>query len=48
MPLQHGMFLEDQLQFKEAEEKFLKANKPREAVLMCVKLLSCMLYSPVC
>ena len=32
------MFLEDQMMFKEAEEKFLKASKPREAVLMCVLL----------
>lgn len=32
----HGMYLEDQMMFKEAEEKFLKAQKPREAVLMYV------------
>lgn len=30
----YAMFLEDEGKFKEAEEEFIKANKPKEAVLM--------------
>ena len=32
--LKHAMFLEDEGEFKKAEEEFIKAAKPREAVLM--------------
>ena len=32
--LKHAMFLEDEGEFKKAEEEFIKAGKPREAVLM--------------
>jgi len=34
--LKHAMFLEDEGEFKKAEEEFIKAAKPREAVLMYV------------
>ena len=32
--LKHAMFLEDEGKFQEAEKEFIKANKPKEAVLM--------------
>lgn len=32
--LKYAMFLEDEGKFPEAEEQFIKANKPKEAVLM--------------
>ena len=32
--LKHAMFLEDEGKFQEAEREFIKANKPKEAVLM--------------
>ena len=32
--LKHAMFLEDEGDFKKAEDEFIKASKPREAVLM--------------
>lgn len=32
--LKHAMFLEDEGEFKKAEDEFVKAGKPREAVLM--------------
>jgi len=32
--LKHALFLEDDEKFKEAEEEFVKANKPREAIDM--------------
>eukprot|EP01013_Petalomonas_cantuscygni_P006238 TRINITY_DN1715_c0_g1_i1.p1 TRINITY_DN1715_c0_g1~~TRINITY_DN1715_c0_g1_i1.p1 ORF type:complete len:1783 (-),score=555.37 TRINITY_DN1715_c0_g1_i1:358-5706(-) len=35
--LKHAMFLEDDGKFKEAEEEFIRANKPREAVEMYVE-----------
>ncbi|XP_030838935.1 intraflagellar transport protein 172 homolog isoform X2 [Strongylocentrotus purpuratus] len=34
--LKHAMFLEDEGKYKEAEAQFIKANKPKEAVLMYV------------
>ena len=34
--LKHAMYLEDEGEFKKAEDEFIKANKPREAVLMQV------------
>ncbi|XP_078486595.1 intraflagellar transport protein 172 homolog [Ciona intestinalis] len=34
--LKHAMFLEDEGKFPEAEEEFIKAGKPKEAVLMYV------------
>eukprot|EP01137_Pigoraptor_chileana_P037243 Opistho-2@34026 len=34
--LKHAMFLEDEGTFREAEEEFIRAGKPREAVLMYV------------
>ena len=33
---QHAMFLEDEGRFQEAEDEFIKAGKPKEAVLMYV------------
>ena len=32
--LKHAMYLEDEGKFKEAEMAFVKAGKPKEAVLM--------------
>jgi intraflagellar transport protein 172 len=32
--LKYAMFLEDEGKFKEAEAEFIKAGKPKEAVLM--------------
>lgn len=32
--LKHAMYLEDEGKFKEAEAEFIKAGKPKEAVLM--------------
>ena len=32
--LKHAMYLEDEGKFKEAEMEFVKASKPKEAVLM--------------
>ena len=32
--LKYAMFLEDEGKFREAEAEFIKANKPKEAVLM--------------
>ena len=32
--LKHAMYLEDEGDFKKAEDEFIKAAKPREAVLM--------------
>lgn len=32
--LKYAMFLEDEGKFHEAEQEFVKANKPKEAVLM--------------
>lgn len=37
--LKHAMFLEDEGRFHEAEAEFIKAAKPKEAVLMQVVLL---------
>ncbi len=37
--LKHAMYLEDEGRFKEAEEEFVNAKKPKEAIDMCV--LSC-------
>lgn len=37
--LKHAMFLEDEGRFHEAEAEFIKAGKPKEAVLMLVVLL---------
>jgi intraflagellar transport protein 172 len=34
--LKHALFLEDDERFKEAEEEFIKANKPKEAIEMYV------------
>ena len=34
--LKHAMYLEDEGKFLEAEAEFIKANKPKEAVLMWV------------
>ena len=34
--LKHALFLEDDERFKEAEEEFIKANKPKEAIDMYV------------
>ncbi|KAK3091661.1 hypothetical protein FSP39_021624, partial [Pinctada imbricata] len=34
--LKHAMYLEDEGRFQEAEAEFIKANKPKEAVLMYV------------
>jgi tetratricopeptide (TPR) repeat protein len=34
--LKHALHLEDEERFKEAEEEFIKANKPREAVEMYI------------
>lgn len=34
----YAMALEDDGKFQQAEEEFVKANKPKEAVLMSVKL----------
>lgn len=34
--LKHALFLEDEERFKEAEEEFVKANKPKEAIDMYV------------
>ena len=36
--LKYAMFLEDEGKFKEAEAEFIKAHKPKEAVLMYVLL----------
>ena len=32
--LKHAMYLEDEGKFKDAEAEFVKASKPKEAVLM--------------
>ena len=32
--LKYAMYLEDEGKFNDAEEQFIKANKPKEAVLM--------------
>ena len=32
--LKYAMFLEDEGKFSEAEAEFIKANRPKEAVLM--------------
>ena len=32
--LKHAMYLEDEGRFQDAEAEFIKANKPKEAVLM--------------
>jgi intraflagellar transport protein 172 len=32
--LKHAMFLEDEGRFKEAEEEFINAKKPKEAIDM--------------
>ena len=34
--LKHAMFLEDEGKFNEAEQEFVQANRPKEAVLMWV------------
>ena len=34
--LKHAMYLEDEGKFKDAETEFIKAAKPKEAVLMYV------------
>jgi intraflagellar transport protein 172 len=34
--LKHALFLEDEERFKEAEEEFVKANKPKEAIDMYI------------
>ena len=34
--LRHALFLEDDERFREAEEEFIKANKPKEAIDMYV------------
>eukprot|EP01063_Lacrimia_lanifica_P008046 TRINITY_DN1519_c0_g1_i1.p1 TRINITY_DN1519_c0_g1~~TRINITY_DN1519_c0_g1_i1.p1 ORF type:complete len:1768 (+),score=790.58 TRINITY_DN1519_c0_g1_i1:95-5398(+) len=34
--LKHALYLEDEGQFKEAEEEFIKANKPKEAIEMYI------------
>ena len=36
--LKHAMYLEDEGRFHEAEAEFIKASKPKEAVLMWVQL----------
>ena len=36
--LKHAMYLEDEGKFPEAEAEFIKASKPKEAVLMSVLL----------
>ena len=44
------MALEDDGKFEEAEKEFVKAHKPREAVLMWVtlKAVSCILFFGPC
>ena len=39
--LKYAMFLEDEGKFKEAETEFIKASKPKEAVLMYVHVNGC-------
>lgn len=39
--LKHAMYLEDEGKFREAEQEFIRAGKPKEAVLMYVCNSSC-------
>ena len=39
--LKYAMFLEDEGKFAEAEQEFIKANRPKEAVLMWVHNFQC-------
>lgn len=42
--LKYAMYLEDEGKFPEAEAEFIKAVKPKEAVLMYVYVYYCAIY----
>ena len=46
--LKYAMFLEDEGKFNEAEEQFIKANKPKEAVLMLVAVKAYLFMYSLC